>query len=142
MVALFGLVPMGANKGMLPSEGLISKAMSPRPYSPARRATSLCASLVSPTKEPSLGARSLKQAVVGKYGPPTFRDADTAGSGRAEHDEWCTPVASAGAAPKDCDAAPHVKYTNDDATIELADPGLQQRIAKKLDEVPKEKPKP
>ena len=84
----------------------------------------------------------LKQAVVGKYGPPTFRDADTAGKGRAEHDEWCTPVAPAGGgAPKDCDAVPHLKYTNDDATIELADPGLQQRIGKKLDEVPKEKPK-
>ena len=84
----------------------------------------------------------LKQAVVGKYGPPTFRDADSAGNGRAEHDEWCTPVAPAsGGAPKDCDAVPHLKYTNDDATIELADPGLQQRIGKKLDEVPKEKPK-
>ena len=83
----------------------------------------------------------LKQAVVGKYGPPTFRDADTAGNGRAEHDEWCTPAAPAGGAPKDCDAAPHAKYTNDDATIELADPGLQQRIAKQLDEMPKEKPK-
>ena len=84
----------------------------------------------------------MKQAVVGKYGPPTFRDADIAGNGKAEHDEWCTPVAPAGgAAPKDCDEAPHVKYTNDDATIELADPGLQQRIAKKLDETPKEKPK-
>ena len=83
----------------------------------------------------------LKQAVVGKYGPPTFRDADTAGNGRAEHDEWCTPVAPAGGAPRDCDAAPHVKYTNDDATIELADPGLQQRIGKQLDEIPKEKPK-
>lgn len=83
----------------------------------------------------------LKQAVVGKYGPPTFRDADIAGNGRAEHDEWCMPIASAGGAPKDCDGAPHVKYTNDDATIELADPGLQQRIAKKLDEIPKEKPK-
>jgi hypothetical protein len=83
----------------------------------------------------------LKQAVLGKFGPPTFRDADAAGNGRAEHDEWCTPVAPAGGAPKDCDAAPHVKYTNDDATIELADPGLQQRITKKLDEAPKEKPK-
>jgi hypothetical protein len=83
----------------------------------------------------------LKQAVVGKFGPPTFRDADAAGNGRAERDEWCTPVAPAGGAPKDCDAAPHVKYTNDDATIELFDPGLQQRIAKKLDEIPKEKPK-
>ena len=83
----------------------------------------------------------MKQAVVGKYGSPTFRDADAAGNGRAEHDEWCTPVAPAGGAPRDCDAAPHVKYTNDDVTIELADPGLQQRIAKKLDELPKEKPK-
>ena len=83
----------------------------------------------------------LKQAIVGKYGPPTFRDADAAGNGKAEHDEWCTPVAPAGATPGDCDAAPHAKYTNDDATIELADPGLQQRIGKKLDEVPKEKPK-
>jgi hypothetical protein len=84
----------------------------------------------------------MKQAVIGKYGAPTFRDADTAGNGRAEHDEWCTPVAPAGGgAPKDCDAVPHLKYTNDDATIELADPGLQQRIAKKLDEMPKEKPK-
>jgi hypothetical protein len=82
----------------------------------------------------------LKQAVIGKYGPPTFRDADTAGNGKAERDEWCTPVA-AGGAPKDCDDVPHVKYTNDDATIELADPGLQQRITKKLDEIPKEKPK-
>jgi hypothetical protein len=44
-------------------------------------------------------------------------------------------------APKDCDAAPHLEYTNDDATIELADAGLLQRIAKKLDEIPKEKPK-
>jgi hypothetical protein len=34
------------------------------------------------------------------------------------------------------DAAPHVKYTNDGATIELPDPGLQQRIAKNLDEKP------
>ena len=83
----------------------------------------------------------LKQAIVGKYGPPTFRDADAAGNGKAEHDEWCTPVAPAGATPGDCDAAPHAKYTNDDATIELADPGLQQRIAKKLEEIPKEKPK-
>jgi hypothetical protein len=83
----------------------------------------------------------LKQAVLGKFGPPTFRDGDAAGNGRAEHDEWCTPVPPAGGAPKDCDAAPHVKYTNDDATIELADPGLQQRITKKLDEAPKEKPK-
>jgi hypothetical protein len=83
----------------------------------------------------------LKQAAVGKYGPPTFRAADSAGNGRAEHDEWCTPVAPAAGAPKDCDAVPHVKYTNDDATIELADPGMQQRIAKKLDEIPKEKPK-
>jgi len=40
------------------------------------------------------------------------------------------------------DAPPHVKYTNDDATIELPDPGLQQRIAKNLVEIPKEKPKP
>ena len=50
----------------------------------------------------------------------------------------CAPASGP---PKDCDAVPHVKYTNDDATIELADPGLQQRIAKKLDEMPKEKPK-
>jgi hypothetical protein len=83
----------------------------------------------------------LKQAVVGKYGPPTFHDADTAGNGKAEHDEWCTPAAAAGGAPRDCDAVPHAKYTNDDATLELADPGLQQRIAKKLDEIPKAKPK-
>jgi hypothetical protein len=83
----------------------------------------------------------MKQAVLGKYGAPTFRDADTAGNGRAEHDEWCMPVAPAGGVPKDCDAVPHLKYTNDDATIELADPGMQQRITKKLDELPKEKPK-
>jgi len=83
----------------------------------------------------------LKQAVVGKYGPPTFRDADTAGNGKAERVQWCTPAAPAGGAPKDCDDVPHVNYTNSDATIELADPGLQKRIAKKLDEAPKEKPK-
>jgi hypothetical protein len=83
----------------------------------------------------------LKQAVIGKYGPPTFRDADAAGNGKAERDAWCTPVAPASGAPRDCDDAPHVNYTNGDATIELADPGLQKRIAKKLEDMPKEKPK-
>ena len=83
----------------------------------------------------------VKQAVVGKYGAPTFRDADAAGNGRYEHDEWCTPIAAAGGAPKDCDDVPHVQYTNDDGMIELADPGLQKRIGKQLDEMPKEKVK-
>ena len=93
-------------------------------------------------QSPSTADRDqLKQALVEKYGSPTFRDADAAGNGKAERDEWCTPVAPASGPPKDCDAAPHVKYTNDDATIELMDAGLQQRIAKKLDEAPKEKPK-
>jgi hypothetical protein len=41
-----------------------------------------------------------------------------------------TSTMAAHRSPPRMDAAPHVKYTNDDATIELPDPGLQQRIAK------------